>query len=305
MGTARSVCLRGNATMTGRFSGSKHRRPRVIRTLPALGRILAQWRRRRDTTALVPTMGALHAGHLALVRLAQRRADRVIVSIFVNPTQFAPHEDLATYPRTFAADVAALAALKADLVWTPTVETMYPPGFATRIVPEGPAKAGLEDASRPHFFTGVATVVAKLLIQCGPDIAVFGEKDYQQLKVVTQLARDLGLKTRIVGAPIVREADGLALSSRNLYLSPRERAAAPTLHRVLAACAKKIAAGKPIDSVLSEGRAAIAQVGFVLDYLEARHAGTLAPVASSKEGPLRLLVAARIGKTRLIDNVGV
>ena len=168
-------------------------------------------------------MGALHAGHLALVRMAQRRADRVIVSIFVNPTQFAPHEDLATYPRTFAADVAALAALKTDLVWAPAVETMYPSGFATRIVPEGPAKAGLEDAFRPHFFTGVATVVAKLLIQCAPDIAVFGEKDYQQLKVVTQLARDLDLKTRIVGAPIVREADGLALSSRNLYLSP-ERA---------------------------------------------------------------------------------
>ncbi len=267
--------------------------------------MLAQWRGRRNTIALVPTMGALHAGHLALVRLAQRRADRVIVSIFVNPTQFAPHEDLATYPRTFAADVAALAALKTDLVWAPAVETMYPSGFATQIVPEGPAKAGLEDAYRPHFFTGVATVVAKLLIQCGPDIAVFGEKDYQQLKMVTQLARDLGLKTRIVGAPIVREADGLARSSRNRHLSPDERAAAPTLHRVLAECAKKIAAGEPISSVLGEGRAAITRAGFALDYIEARHAETLAPVASSQERPLRLLVAARIGKTRLIDNVGV
>jgi pantoate--beta-alanine ligase len=273
--------------------------------LPALARVLAQWRRRRDTIALVPTMGALHAGHLALVRIAQRRADRVVVSIFVNPTQFAPHEDLATYPRTFAADVAALRALKADLVWAPAVETMYPSGFATRIVPDGPAKAGLEDAYRPHFFTGVATVVAKLLIQCRPDIAVFGEKDYQQLKVVTRLARDLGLKTRIVGEPIVREVDGLALSSRNRNLSSDERAAAAVLHRVLAESAKKIAAGKPISSVLDEGRVMITRAGFALDYLEARHAETLAPVASAKERPLRLLVAARIGKTRLIDNVAV
>ncbi len=276
-----------------------------MRNLPALARMLAQWRRRRNTIALVPTMGALHAGHLALVRIAQRRADRVVVSIFVNPGQFAPHEDLATYPRTFAADVAALGALRADLVWAPAAETMYPSGFATRIVPDGPATAGLEDAYRPHFFTGVATVVVKLLIQCRPDIAVFGEKDYQQLKVVTQLARDLGLKTRIVGAPIVREVDGLALSSRNRYLSPAERAAAPVLHWVLAEGAKKIAAGKPISSVLDQGRVMITQAGFALDYLEARHAETLAPVASAKERPLRLLVAARIGKTRLIDNVAV
>ena len=182
---------------------------------------------------------------------------------------------------------------------------MYPSGFATRIVPEGPATVGLEDAFRPHFFAGVATVVAKLLIQCEPDIAVFGEKDYQQLKVVTQLVRDLDLETRIVGCPIVREKDGLALSSRNAYLSPHEREVAPALHRVLADCARNIAAGKSIDSVLKGGRAAIAQAGFALDYLEARHAKTLAPVTSAKEGPLRLLVAARIGKTRLIDNVEV
>jgi pantoate--beta-alanine ligase len=250
-------------------------------------------------------MGALHAGHLALVRLAKRRADRVIVSIFVNPTQFAPHEDLKTYPRTFAADIAALALLKTDLVWAPNLKTMYPAGFATRIVPEGPAQAGLDDAFRPHFFAGVATVVAKLLLQCAPDIAVFGEKDYQQLKVVTQLARDLDLPSRIVGAPIVREKDGLALSSRNRFLSPREREAAPALHRVLADCAKKIGAGRPIDAVLSAGRTTITEAGFALDYLEACHAETLAPVASAKAGPLRLLVAARIGTTRLIDNVPV
>jgi pantoate--beta-alanine ligase len=285
-------------------SGAK-RHPRVIRNLPALKRVVAVFRARRETIALVPTMGALHAGHLALVRGAQRRADRVIVSIFVNPTQFAPNEDLRTYPRTFATDLAALAALKVDLVWAPTVKTMYPQGFATRIVPEGPAKAGLEDAYRPHFFAGVATVVAKLLLQCEPDVAMFGEKDFQQLKVVTQMARDLDLKTRIVGVPIVREADGLALSSRNRYLSPAERAAAPTLHRVLADCAVAIAAGKSIGSVLARGRKAITGAGFVVDYLEARHAQTLAPIASQKKAPIRLLVAARIGKTRLIDNIAV
>ncbi len=180
------------------------RHPRITHTLATLRRALEPWRARRDTIALVPTMGALHAGHLALVRLAQRRADRVVVSIFVNPTQFAAHEDLGTYPRTFAADVAALAALKTDLVWAPAVETMYPIGFATRIVPQGAALAGLEDAFRPHFFSGVATVVAKLLLQCAPDIAVFGEKDFQLLKVVSQLARDLDLSTRIVGAPTLR-----------------------------------------------------------------------------------------------------
>jgi pantoate--beta-alanine ligase len=291
--------------MTRSSSRSKPRRPKVIRTVAALSRTLARWRARGERIALVPTMGALHAGHLALVQRAQRRAHRVIVSIFVNPAQFAPHEDLNTYPRTFAADVAALASLRTDLVWAPSVETMYPDGFATRIVPGGPATAGLEDASRPHFFAGVATVVGKLLIQCEPDIAVFGEKDYQQLKVVTRLARDLDLKTRIVGVATVRDIDGLALSSRNAYLSPAERAAAPVLHRVLTDCAERIAARQPISAVLSQGHATITQAGFVVDYLEARQAETLAPAASPADGPLRLLVAARIGKTRLIDNVAV
>jgi pantoate--beta-alanine ligase len=286
-------------------SRQSKRHPHVIRTLPALERAVTAFQTRRHKIALVPTMGALHAGHLALVRLAQRRADRVIVSIFVNPTQFAPNEDLKTYPRTLATDVASLAALKADLVWAPTVETMYPQGFATRIVPEGPATAGLEDAFRPHFFAGVATVVAKLLIQCEPDVALFGEKDFQQLKVVTQVARDLGLKTRIVGVPIVREADGLAMSSRNRYLSPDQRAVAPTLHRVLRECAAGIAAGQPMGDALEQGRTAITAAGFVLDYLEARHAETLAPIGSRKAGPIRLLVAARIGTTRLIDNIAV
>src|ERR1700692_2668610 len=228
---------------------------RTLRTLPALKRAIAELRARNTTIALVPTMGALHAGHLALVRIAQRRADCVIVSIFVNPAQFAPNEDLGTYPRTFAADLAALAKIKADIVWAPGLETMYPAGFATQIVPEGPAKAGLEDAFRPHFFAGVATVVAKLLIQCEPDFALFGEKDYQQLKVVTRLARDLSLATRIIGGPTVREPDGLALSSRNSYLSPGERQAAPALYRVLRECATGIAAGGPIAGVLKQGRA--------------------------------------------------
>jgi pantoate--beta-alanine ligase len=278
---------------------------RILRTLPKLRSDIAQWRVRRNTIALVPTMGALHAGHFSLVRAAQRRADRVIVSIFVNPTQFAPDEDLSTYPRSLAADLNALAELGADLVWSPSVKTMYPDGFATRIVPEGPAKAGLEDAFRPHFFSGVATVVAKLLLQCQPDFAMFGEKDYQQLKVVTRLAYDLGLTTRIVGVPIMREADGLALSSRNRHLSPSERAVAPTLYSVLKGCAERIAAGGPLTGILDEGRAAIARAGFTLDYLEARNAGTLAPPAKPAAEPLRLLAAARIGKTRLIDNVAV
>jgi pantoate--beta-alanine ligase len=284
---------------------STRRRPRVVRALPQLRSALARWRARRETIALVPTMGALHAGHLALVKFARRRADHVVVSIFINPTQFAPHEDLATYPRTFAADLVGLGSVKTDLVWAPSLKAMYPAGFATRIVPEGAAKAGLEDAIRPHFFAGVATVVAKLLLQCTPDIAVFGEKDYQQLKVVTQLARDLDLPTRILGAPTIREKDGLALSSRNRYLSASERKAAPMLYRVLTDCADKINAGEPLDLVLGAGRAAIVEAGFALDYLEARHAKTLAPLASVKAGPVRLLVAVRIGPTRLIDNVAV
>lgn len=291
--------------MSRRSLRSKSRRPQIIHSLPALARAVAQWRAQRERIALVPTMGALHAGHLALVKRAQRRAQRVIVSIFVNPAQFAPTEDLKSYPRTFAADVAALARVHVDLVWAPSVDTMYPQGFATRVVPEGPATVGLEDAFRPHFFAGVATVVTKLLIQCGPDIAVFGEKDYQQLKVVTQMARDLDLKTRIVGVPTVRETDGLALSSRNAYLSASERTIAPTLHRVLVDCAEKITANRPIKAAVIEGGAELARAGFVVDYLEARNAETLAPAASLKEGPLRLLVAARLGKTRLIDNIAV
>ena len=279
--------------------------PQVKRTVPALRRALAVYRDAGDRIALVPTMGALHAGHLALVAEARRRARRVVVSIFVNPSQFAPHEDFSSYPRRFAADLKVLTQAKADLVWAPTTQVMYPQGFATRIVPEGAALAGLEDKFRPHFFGGVATVVAKLFLQTQPDFALFGEKDYQQLRVVTQMAKDLDLPLKVIGIKTVRENDGLALSSRNAYLSAAERAAAPALYRVLRGSGARIKKGEPIARVLEDGRNEIIRSGFALEYLEARHAATLAPVGSRKDGPMRLLVAARIGKTRLIDNVSV
>ena len=279
------------------------RRPKVARTLKALDRATAEFA--TANVALVPTMGALHEGHLSLVRRARRHARRVIVSIFVNPAQFAPHEDLATYPRTWDADVAALAREEVDLIWAPSVGVMYPDGFATQVVPAGPAQAGLEDSFRPHFFAGVATVVAKLFLQCRPDFAIFGEKDFQQLKVVARLARDFDLRLKVIGAPIVREADGLAMSSRNAYLTPAERAVAPVLHCTLKECARRISAGSPIAGVLADGRKTISTAGFALDYLEARDADTLAPVRARANGPIRLLVAARLGKTRLIDNHGV
>src|SRR5262245_21509315 len=244
------------------------RRPRVVSNVAALRRAVATLRRGGATVALIPTMGALHDGHLALVRLARKRARRVVVSIFVNPTQFAPNEDFASYPRNLKQDLAALAAAGVDLVWAPGVKTMYPDGFATRLAPEGPAKAGLDDAFRPHFFGGVATVVAKLLMQCTPDVAIFGEKDYQQFKVISRLAADLDLPVKIVGAPIIREKSGLAMSSRNAYLTEAQRGIAATLHRVLKDCARRIADKEQIARVLDEGSAEIESVGFTIDYLE-------------------------------------
>jgi len=281
------------------------RRPLVVRSVPALRKMVSRYRSKGETVALVPTMGALHDGHLSLVRVAHRRARRVIVSIFVNPAQFAPSEDFKTYPRNFNADLAMLGALKVDLVWAPSVAVMYPEGFATKIAPEGPALVGLEDKFRPHFFGGVATVVSKLFLQTAPDFAIFGEKDYQQLKVVTRMARDLDLPLRVIGAPTVREKDGLAMSSRNAYLSPDERKAAPLLHRVLKETAAAIKSETPVSTAIAQGRSRIEQAGFKLDYLEARHAETLSPIESAKDGPIRLLVAARIGTTRLIDNIRV
>lgn len=279
--------------------------PKILRTVPSLRRTLEPYRKATAGIALVPTMGALHRGHMALIRAARQRAKRVVVSIFVNPTQFAPHEDFASYPRSFAADIEALREANVDVVWAPGVKVMYPDGFATRLALEGPAKAGLEDEFRPHFFGGVATVVAKLFMQVSPDFALFGQKDYQQLRVVTQMAKDLDLPLKVVGIQTVREPDGLALSSRNLYLSSAERAVAPVLYKVLRSCASRIKRGDKIDRVLNVGRIEIDLNGFNLDYLEARHAQTLAPVASVKEGPVRLLVAAKLGKTRLIDNIAV
>jgi pantoate--beta-alanine ligase len=280
-------------------------RPTVVRTIKALRRAVELYRRGGGKVALVPTMGALHAGHLALVREAKRRARRVVVSIFVNPTQFAPTEDFASYPRNFASDVTALREAKADLIWAPPATVMYPDGFATRIEPQGAALAGLEDKFRPHFFGGVATVVAKLFTQVEPDFALFGEKDYQQLCVIRRMAKDLDLPLTVVGVKTVREKDGLAMSSRNAYLSAGERSAAPLLHRVLKGCASRIKRGEPIAGVLDAGRREIDVAGFALDYLDARHAVTLAPVSSPDDGPIRLLVAAKIGKTRLIDNIAV
>jgi pantoate--beta-alanine ligase len=277
----------------------------IVRTVPALRRALDGLRAKGATTALVPTMGALHDGHVSLVRLAKRRAGKVIVSIFVNPTQFAPTEDFGSYPRTWKADVARLAAEDVDLIWNPGVKTMYPDGFATRIVPEGPATAGLEDRFRPHFFGGVATVVGKLFTQVRPDFAIFGEKDFQQLRVVTRMAVDLDLGVKVIGSRTVRERDGLAMSSRNVYLTPEERLMAPVLYRAMKEGAKRLRAGDDMAAAIGGGAEMIVNAGFVLDYFEARHADTLAPIASIKDGPVRILVAAKLGKTRLIDNIGV
>ncbi len=281
------------------------RSPKIVRTVPRLVRALAGLRADKYTVGLVPTMGALHDGHVSLVRLAKRRAAKVVVSIFVNPAQFAPTEDFSSYPRTWKADVAKLAAEGVDLIWSPDVKVMYPAGFATKILTEGPATAGLEDLFRPHFFAGVATVVGKLFTQCRPDVALFGEKDFQQLRVVAQMARDLDLGVRVIGAPTVRERDGLAMSSRNVYLTPQERLIAPVLYRAMKETAKRVRGGDDIDAAMAGGMALITAAGFTLDYFEARHARTLAPVKSIEDGPVRLLVAAKIGSTRLIDNVGV
>jgi pantoate--beta-alanine ligase len=280
-------------------------RPMIARTIPALRRALEGLRARKASVALVPTMGALHDGHVSLVRLAKRRARKVVVSIFVNPAQFAPTEDFSSYPRTWQDDLAKLTAEGVDLVWNPDVKTMYPEGFATRIAPDGPATVGLEDRFRPHFFGGVATVVGKLFTQCRPDLAIFGEKDFQQLRVVARMAADLDLGVKVIGSKTVRERDGLAMSSRNVYLSADERRAAPVLFQAMKETARRLRAGEDIDTAQTSAVDSITAAGFAVDYFETRHAETLAPVTSIKDGPLRILVAARIGTTRLIDNIAV
>ena len=261
------------------------------------------------TIALVPTMGALHAGHLTLVREAKRRAAYVVVSIFVNPRQFGPNEDLATYPRQLAADAALLEAEGVDVLWAPTLETMYPAGYATSI--QVAALDGvLCGAARPGHFDGVATVVCKLFNQVRPDVALFGEKDWQQLAIIRRMARDLDLThphtDAILGVPTVRERDGLAMSSRNQYLTPEQRAQAPALNRAMRGAAARIVAGGPVAGVLADLKAEVLAAGFrTVDYADLRDAATLEELAAYDGRAARLLVAAYIGKARLIDNVAV
>ncbi|HYN39104.1 MAG TPA: pantoate--beta-alanine ligase [Rhodospirillales bacterium] len=276
----------------------------TVRTVHSLRAQLRRWRQDGDLLALVPTMGALHDGHLALVRHARGIAERVCVSLFVNPTQFGPNEDFAVYPRDEAGDAAKLQALGADLLFAPPVDEMYPPGALTRVsVPS--LGDMLEGEHRPGFFTGVATVVNKLLLQALPDIAVFGEKDYQQLLVVRRMCTDLWIPTRIEGAPTVREADGLALSSRNAYLSADQRRIAPGLHRTLREVADGLRDGVDPIEPAAWGEAELLRAGFdAVDYVAVRDAETLFPW-SGPSRPGRVLAAARLGRTRLIDNVAV
>jgi pantoate--beta-alanine ligase len=273
----------------------------IVRNRRDLRQAVGRWRAAGGRIALVPTMGALHAGHLDIVKRAKGMADRVVVSIFVNPRQFAPHEDLDRYPRDEAGDAAKLEAVGADLIWAPSPAEMYPQGFATRIEPQG-AALGLETDFRPHFFGGVTTVVAKLFNQVAPDVALFGEKDFQQLAVIRQMVRDLDMVIEIAGVPTVREADGLALSSRNAYISAAERAAAPALHRAIARLAQTVAAGGAVEAATAEAATSILAAGFAkIDYVEVRDAETLGGFQMGRMG--RVLAAAWLGKTRLIDNV--
>lgn len=276
----------------------------VARSIAALRQTVQSWRTAGLRIGFVPTMGALHAGHLSLVELAKSRADRVIVSIFVNPTQFAPHEDFTKYPRQEMADAAKLAAFGVDLLYAPVVDEMYPAGAATTVVVDVVTKR-LDGVFRPTHFAGVATVVAKLLNQARPDVAVFGEKDYQQLLVVKRLAADLDLGVEILPGPTVREADGLAMSSRNAYLSPEDRAIAASLPSILQLVAGQLKAGGDAAAVLDAGRNQLLKAGFrEVQYLDLADAETLEALTRA-DRPARLLVAALVGATRLIDNVAV
>ena len=277
----------------------------IASEVTALRSHVNRWRRDGHTTAIVPTMGGLHDGHLSLVKKAQTKADFVAVSIFVNPTQFAEGEDFSTYPGDLDEDLQKLEACGANLAYVPNAGEMYPDGFSTTVHVNGPAMAGLEDKFRPHFFDGVATVVAKLLIQAQCDYAIFGEKDYQQLAVVTQLTNDLNIPTQIIGSKTIRETSGLAMSSRNAYLSETERARAALIYECLEAAAKDIRADKNIADTMSKARTKLTENGYKVDYVEARNAKDLSEVKSSDAGPLRLLCAAWLGKTRLIDNIAV
>ncbi|MDB5418846.1 MAG: panC [Phenylobacterium sp.] len=280
--------------------------PPIVRTVAALRAQVAGWRGAGERVGLAPTMGALHEGHLSLVRLAKVRAQRVVVSLFVNPTQFGPNEDFAAYPRDEAHDTELLATVGCDLIYAPTAAEMYPQGFATTVTVAGVSEP-LDGAARPGHFAGVATVVAKLLLQCGADVAVFGEKDYQQLQVIRRLVRDLDLPVEIVGGPIARATDGLALSSRNAYLTPAERPVAAELHRALAAAVEQLQAGRAVSDVEAEAVARLAAAGFArIDYVEVRGAEDLARLGPGPvRPPARILGAAVLGRTRLIDNLAV
>jgi pantoate--beta-alanine ligase len=274
----------------------------VFRTVAALRAQSDAWRKEGLRIALVPTMGALHDGHLSLIRAAKERADKVLASIFVNPTQFGPKEDFAAYPRQEEQDLAKLESAGTDGAYLPGIGEIYPPGFATSITVGGVSE-GLCGAVRPGHFAGVATVVAKLLLQSSADIALFGEKDYQQLQVIRRMARDLDLRVAIEGVPTMREPDGLAMSSRNAYLSPEERAIAPALYRELMGILAELRQGADAAQSLAAGIRRILEAGFSsVDYLELRAAEDLAPLVRF-DRPARLLVAARLGKTRLIDNI--
>jgi pantoate--beta-alanine ligase len=280
---------------------------RIARDLDTLRREVAALRAAAGggALALVPTMGALHAGHLALVAAARRAAPTVAVSIFVNPLQFGPHEDFATYPRDEEGDLAKLRGAGCDLVWLPTVEVMYPPGSVTAVEVAGPPAEGWEGAHRPGHFRGVATVCAKLFLQTGAEVALFGEKDWQQLQVVRRMVRDLDLPVRIEPVATVREADGLALSSRNRFLTAEERARAPRLAAALREAAAALAAGRPAAPLLAEAVAALTGAGFAVDYFALVEAESLRPIAALGDAPARLVAAARLGRVRLLDNIGV
>jgi pantoate--beta-alanine ligase len=276
----------------------------VIRFASQLRKVVQQWRRRGHKVALVPTMGGLHEGHLSLVRLAKKHATRVIVSTFVNPTQFSPQEDFAAYPRNEERDWYKLVSVQADIMYAPDVLEIYPDDFSTRVEVAGVSQP-LEGVLRPHFFAGVTTVVAKLFLQALPDLAVFGEKDYQQLLVVKRLVKDLNFPIAILGAPVVREDDGLAMSSRNVYLNAEERPVASHLYAVLRDTGTQLAEGRPIAEALRSGQSRLEAQGFRVDYFDVRDAETLAPFESAIVAPARLLAAVHLGKTRLIDNVAV